>query len=592
MDHSTSLPFLRETLLFLALVGILIPLLQRLRINQVIGFLVVGVIAGPYGSGSLAGEYPVLSFFTFPRQQGVHALAELGVIFLMFLIGLELSIQRVWELRRWVFGAGTAQVLVSGMVIGGLAWAFGNAFSVSLVLGLVLSLSSTAVVMQLLVESRRLTTPVGQASFSVLMFQDVAVVPLLILVELLGRTSGDGLAEKLGYRMGASLVVVIAILAIGPYLIRPLFRVFARRRQPEVFTALCLLVVLSIGGATAAAGLSMALGAFLAGLLLAETEYRHEVEVTVEPFKGLLMGLFFMSVGMEIDVRELLREPLWLAASVVGLIVIKAVIAAGVLRLAGLRTPQAIEAGLLLGQGGEFAFIVIGAAMGAGALEKPIGHFMLLVVSLSLLVTPVVARLGHRIASWLDSAAAGAQDAQDSLPNAAGHVVVIGFGRVGRMVGDVLADQGVSYIAVEHDSDRVARLHQQGLPVYYGNAARRELLRKLRLDEATSLVVTMDSPSAARRVVQAAREQAPHLKIFARSHDEAHARELEDAGATLVVPEMLEAGLLLTSHALASRGVPTGVVEEIVAVERSRRTGHAAPPPPAVSHPVRRAGTA
>ncbi|GAB3762932.1 cation:proton antiporter [Ramlibacter monticola] len=575
MDHPAALPFLRETLLFLALVGILIPLLQRFRINQVVGFLVVGVIAGPYGSGSLAAEYPVLSWLTFPRQQGVQVLGDLGVIFLMFLIGLELSIQRVWELRRWVFGAGAGQVLLSGMVIGGLAWGFGNRPGVALVLGLVLSLSSTAVVMQLLVESRALATPVGQASFSVLMFQDVAVVPLLILVELVGKDSGSGLFQKLGFQMLASLLIVALILVLGPRLVRVLFRTLARRRQPEVFTALCLLVVLSIGGATAAAGLSMALGAFLAGLLLAETEYRHEVEITVEPFKGLLMGLFFMTVGMEIDPREVLREPGWITVSVVGLLAIKAIIAAGVLRASGLRWGQAIEAGLLLGQGGEFAFIIIGAGVAAGALTHPIGQFMFLVVSLSLLVTPVVARLAHRLGRWIDADTVQQQREvhESRLPGASGHVVVIGFGRVGRMLGEVLAAQQVPYIAVEHDGDRAARLREQGFPVYFGNAARVELLRKLKLDEAASLVVTMDSPSAARRVVKAAREQAPQLKIFARSHDEAHARELEAAGATCVVPEMLEAGLLLTSHALESQGLGAPAIENIIAAERTRRSG-------------------
>jgi monovalent cation:H+ antiporter-2, CPA2 family len=577
MDPTTSLPFLRETLLFLALVGILIPLLQRFRINQVIGFLVVGVIAGPAGSGSLAADYPVLSFFTFSSQQGVHALAELGVIFLMFLIGLELSVQRVWELRRWVFGAGAAQVVLSAAAIGAIAWFFGNEPSVSIVLGLVLSLSSTAVVMQLLVESRALATPVGQASFSVLMFQDVAVVPLLILVELVGDASGTGLVQKLGLRMGVSLLAVVLILALGPRLIRPLFRFFTRKRQPEVFTALCLLVVLSIGGATAAAGLSMALGAFLAGLLLAETEYRHEVEITIEPFKGLLMGLFFMSVGMSIDPREVLREPVWLAASVVGLLSIKSLVAAAVLRATGLRWGQALEAGVLLGQGGEFAFIVIGAAMASQALAQPTGQFMFLVVSLSLLITPMIARVAHRLGRMIDGTAGAQHEEPESmLPRATGHVVIIGFGRVGRMLGEVLGDQGVPYIGVEHDSERAARLREQGFPVYYGNAARPELLGKLRLDEASSLVVTMDSPAAARRVVQAAREQAPHLRIFARSHDEAHARELEAAGATRVVPEMLEAGLLLTSHALGSQGLGAGEIDRILAAERARRSGQAA----------------
>jgi CPA2 family monovalent cation:H+ antiporter-2 len=405
----------------------------------------------------------------------------------------------------------------------------------------------------------------------------VAVVPLLILVELVGDTSGTGLFQKLGLRTGVSLLAVVLILALGPRLIRPLFRFFTRKRQPEVFTALCLLVVLSIGGATAAAGLSMALGAFLAGLLLAETEYRHEVEITIEPFKGLLMGLFFMSVGMSIDPREVLREPVWLAASVVGLLSIKSLVAAAVLRATGLRWGQALEAGVLLGQGGEFAFIVIGAAMASQALAQPTGQFMFLVVSLSLLITPMIARVAHRLGRVIDGTAGVQHEEPESmLPRATGHVVIIGFGRVGRMLGEVLGGQGVPYIGVEHDSERAARLREQGFPVYYGNAARPELLGKLRLDEASSLVVTMDSPAAARRVVQAARQQATHLRIFARSHDEAHARELEAAGATRVVPEMLEAGLLLTSHALGSQGLGAGEIARIVAAERARRSGQAA----------------
>jgi CPA2 family monovalent cation:H+ antiporter-2 len=249
-----------------------------------------------------------------------------------------------------------------------------------------------------------------------------------------------------------------------------------------------------------------------------------------------------------------------------------------VLKAAGLRIGQAIEAGLLLGQGGEFAFIVIGAAMAAGALARPIGQFMFLVVSVSLVVTPLVARLAHRIGKAIDAGPLRIRrESQESmLPPATGHVVVIGFGRVGRMLGEVLHRQQVPYLAVEHDSERAARLREQGFPVYYGNAARPELLRKLRLDEASSLVVTMDSPSAARRAVQAARAQAPHLKIFARSHDEAHARELEEAGATRVVPEMLEAGLLLTSHALGSQGMASQQVEHVIAAERLRRSGAAA----------------
>jgi len=574
MDHTVPLPFLRETLLFLALVGVLIPLLQRLRINQVVGFLVAGVVVGPYGVGSFVDDWPWLAWVTIPRRQGVNALAELGVIFLMFLIGLELSLQRMWSLRRWVFGLGTAQVLLTAMALGGLAWAFGNRPEVALVLGLVLSLSSTAVVMQLLTEERTLATPLGQGAFSILMLQDLAVVPLLIVVDLLARGGGGhGVWTQLVTTTALSVGVVALILWLGRKLIVPLFRTFAQSRQSEVFMALTLLVTLSIAGATAAAGLSMALGAFLAGLLLAETEYRHEVEVTIEPFKGLLMGLFFMSVGMGIDVREVLREPLWLAASVLGLMGIKAVITAGLMRAGGLSWGQSLQGGMLMGQGGEFAFIVIGAAMGASLLDARIGQFMLLVVSLSLMVTPFFARLGQHLGQRWDARLHPQAEAASSLavPDVGGQVVVVGHGRVGLLLGQVLAEQRVPYIAVEHNIERVALLRAQGVPIYYGNAARSDFLDKLGLERAACMVLTMDQPAAAMRVVQATRRLHPRLPIYARSHDTQHAQDLMAAGATQVVPETLEAGLLLTSHALETVGLAERDVQAIVGAAREAR---------------------
>lgn len=578
MDHAVPLPFLRETLLFLTLVGVLIPLLQRLRINQVVGFLVMGAVVGPHGVGRLVDDWPWLRWVTIPRQQGVDALAELGVIFLMFLIGLELSLQRMWSLRRWVFGVGSAQVLLTAAALGGLAWAFGNAPEVALVLGLVLSLSSTAVVMQLLTEERTLATPLGQGAFAILMLQDLAVVPLLIVVDLLARGGGHGVWAQLASTTVISVGVVGAILWLGRKLVAPLFRTFAQSRQSEVFMALTLLVTLSIAGATAAAGLSMALGAFLAGLLLAETEYRHEVEVTIEPFKGLLMGLFFMSVGMGIDVLEVLRDPFWLSASVLGLLCIKSLITGGLMRAAGLSWGQALQGGMLMGQGGEFAFIVIGAALGANLIDARIGQFMLLVVSLSLVVTPFFARLGQHLGQRWDARQMPHRDAASSLamPDVAGHVVVVGHGRVGQLLGQVLAQQRVPYMAVEHNVERVALLRAQGVPVYYGNAARLDFLDKLGLERAACMVVTMDQPAAAMRVVQRVRGLHPGLPIFARSHDAQHAQELIVAGATQVVPETLEAGLLLTSHALGIVGLAERDVQAIVQAAREAQMPQAA----------------
>ncbi|HEY0824709.1 MAG TPA: cation:proton antiporter [Ramlibacter sp.] len=573
MDHAAPLPFLRETLLFLALAGILIPLLQRFRINQVIAFLAMGALLGPFGAGSFAQQWPLLQWVSFPREQGVHALGELGVVFLMFLIGLEMSLPRVWAMRGWVLGIGSAQVLLSAFAIGALAYAFGNRLDVSVVLGLVLSLSSTAVVMQLLAQKRALSTPVGQASFSVLVLQDFAVVPLLIIVDLLGRNAGQGLLTQLGVTAALSAAVIAFILLAGRHAVAPLFRTLARRRQSEVFVALTLLVTLGIAGATAAAGLSMALGAFLAGLLLAETEYKHEVEVTIEPFKGLLMGLFFMTVGMGIDLRELARDPLWLLASVLGLFAIKAVLVTALFRFRGLSWGSAVEGGLLLGQGGEFAFVVVGAAMGSALLEERIGQFMLLVVSLSLVLTPVLARAGERIGRWLD---ARGDLASELAPHGAsgqlaGQVVVVGFGRVGELLGRLFEQQRVPYVGIDQDVERVAALRAQGMPVYLGNAARPELLHKLALEHAASLVVTMDEPDLARHVVLAARQEYPQLRIYARCRDEQHAVDLRAAGATAAVPEILEAGLLLASLALRSIRLNDSDIAAAVDAERERR---------------------
>ncbi len=318
MTEQHGLPFLREALVFLVFAGVLIPLLQRLRINQVLGFLVVGVLVGPHGLGQWATQWPWLATVTFSNASGVSQLAELGVLFLMFMIGLELSTQRLWALRRWVFATGGAQVVLSAAAIGGLALAFGNAWQPALVLGMVLALSSTAVVVQLLAQRQALATPMGQAVFSVLMLQDLAVVPLLILIDLLGSGSGDHIGSILGLTVLKSVGAVLLIFVVGRRLIQPVFRAFASRHQPEVFVALTLLTTMGIAGLTEAAGLSMALGALLAGLLLAETEYRHEVEVTIEPFKGLLMGLFFMSVGMGLDLRAVASDPLWVPLSVIG----------------------------------------------------------------------------------------------------------------------------------------------------------------------------------------------------------------------------------------------------------------------------------
>jgi len=566
-----ALPYLRETLLFLALTGILIPLLQRARVNQVLGFLAAGALIGPFGLGLWARELPWLSVFTFPDRDGVAALAEFGVLFLMFMIGLELTAARLWALRRWVFGAGVAQVAVSTALIGGLAWLFGNPPEVAAILGFVLSLSSTAVVMQLMDEQRSLGTPLGRAGFSILMLEDLAVVPLLILIGVLASGSTEGMAVLAGLALLKAAVAIVLIYLLGRRVIRPLFQTFVRQRQPDVFMALTLLSTLGIAALTDMAGLSMALGAFLAGLLLAETEFRHEVEVTIEPFKGLLMGLFFMSVGMSIDLREVARSPVWLPLSVAGLFAIKTLVTAVVLRSGGFRWGQAIEGGALLGQGGEFTFIVIGYALTAKLLPVATGQFIMLVVGLSLFATPLVAKAGRSFRQYTESRMSAVQTG-DTMPEPEeGRIIIAGFGRVGQLVAQLVAAQGIAYVAFETDARAVSRLHGMGLPVFFGDAARLELLHKVRAEDAAAIVLTMDHPASALHAVKAIRRAYPHIPIYARSRDEKHAVALRHAGATHVIPETLEAGLQLSALVLQAVGLPEGSAAHVVQLERERR---------------------
>ena len=574
MPHNDALPFLREALLFLALAGILMPLLQRLKINQVLGFLAVGALVGPYGLGLWAQQHAWLSYLVFQRPEGIAPLAELGVLFLMFMIGLELSASRLWAMRRWVFGAGGAQVLLSALVIGLLAWLFGNRMEAALVLGLVLSLSSTAVVMQLLTDRQALGYPLGQAAFAILMLQDLAVVPIFILLGVL-TTGGDaaGWLPMVLLAVAKSLGAVILIYLLGRRAIGPLLHMFLRQRQPEIFMALTLLITLGTAALTAAAGLSLALGAFLAGLLLAETEFRHEVEVVIAPFRSLLMGLFFMSVGMQVDLREAASTPLWLALSVPGLFLIKALVAGAVLRLGGFSTGRAMEGGLLLGQGGEFAFIVVGQAVASRLLAPEVGQFMTLVVACSMFATPAMARLGRAFGDWWQARhPLPAADGHAVAPQE-GHVVIVGFGRIGRMLAQILDTQGVAYAAIDNNPQLVAQLQEHAGQLHYGDAARGELLRRVHAQHAAAIVLTMDHPASVLHAARAIRRDYPQVQLFARARDEQHAQALLRAGATLVVPETLESGLQLSEFVLHSLGFPASAAAQVIQLEREKRIG-------------------
>jgi CPA2 family monovalent cation:H+ antiporter-2 len=522
----------------------------------------------------MAADLPWLGLFTFPNNEDVGMLAVIGVLFLMFMIGLELSAARLWAMRRWVFGAGTAQVLLCALLIGGAVWMLlDQAIDTSLVLGLVLSLSSTAVVMQLLTERHATGTPLGQAAFAVLMLQDLAVVPILILIgALAGGAANDSVAMVALLAMGKAALAIALIYLVGGRVVHPLFRAFARHRQPDVFMALILLSTFGIAGLSAMAGLSMALGALIAGLLLAETEFKHEVELMIEPFKGLLMGLFFMTVGMGMDPLQIVQAPLWLACAVGMLILLKAIVIAPVMRLGGLPWGRAVENALLLGQGGEFAFIVIGYAVASKLLEPGLGARVMLAVGLSLFLTPLLARIGRGIGERAESHAHEheAQQMEASLESARGRVIIAGFGRVGQQLAKLLTSQGIPYVAFENDARLVSKLHKEGVPVYFGNASRPELLRRVHADEAPAIVLTMDHPASALQAVRGIRREFPHARLFARSRDEKHARALKLAGASVVVPETLEASLQLSAFVLEAMGLDERMVDGIVDRERDQ----------------------
>lgn len=571
--HDT-LPFLRELILFLVLAGVLIPLLQTLRINPVLGFLSVGALLGPLGLGRLADSTPWLRHITFPRDENVAVFAGLGVIFLMFMIGLDMSVDRLWAMRRQVFGMGSLQVLLCALAIGFLAHAFGNGFEASVILGLVLAFSSTAIVMQLLSGKHQLGSPLGQASFSILLFQDLAVVPLLVLIAILGQEGESGhFASLLGLATLKGAVTVAVIYLIGRRVVRPLFHQIARHRQSDTFMAITLLTTLGVAALTWVAGLSMEMGALLAGLLIAETEFRHAVEVTIEPFKGLLMGLFFMTVGMSIDLSAILAEPLWLPLSVLGLMLIKCAIVLLLLRAFGLSWGRAAEGGVLLSQGGEFAFIVIGMALALGLIDPRVGQLMLLVVGLSMLVTPVLSALGERLGNRIDARhpprpEPGALTLPTHLDR---HVIIAGYGRVGQILGQLLSAQGVEHVAVESDASQVALLRAGGAPVFFGDASRPELLRKLNLDHAVAVVLTMDHPAASLHATRGILAMAPGIRVVARARDERHALALLQAGASAVIPETLESSLQMAACVFEGLGVPGDVANQLIDQERNRR---------------------
>ena len=573
MEHgSGGSEVLTQVLVFLGATCVLIPALKKARISAVMGFLIIGVAMGPHVLGRLAHDWPWLAAFEFEQSEPTLLLAELGIVFLLFVIGLEVSLERLWSLRRYVFGLGLLQVVLCTAAIAAAAMAFGNSFTVAAVVGLAFALSSTALVLQLLRERSQIATPVGRASFSILLMQDLMVVPILFLVAALGP-GANAFGDQVGIALLTSLLSLGAIIVIGRLLLRPLFRWVAAADSREIFIAAAFLAAIGMAGAAQMAGLSAALGAFLAGLLLAETEFRHQIETDLEPFKDLLLGLFFVTVGMQIDISLFLSKPLLILIGVAGLFVVKGLIITALARGFGLSWRRAAQMGLLLGQAGEFAFVVVGAARAGGAIPHDTSAYLLIVTALSIFLTPIVAGIGARLANRI--AGPGPAAPPPEAMNESGHVVIAGFGRVGTTLADILSAQEISYVGVEGDAAAVAQLHSEGRPVHYGDAASANVLASVGAPNAAAIVVTINNPEATERIVAEARRAWPHIPVYARARDGEHARRLHAAGAALASPDSIEAALQLGEALLSGVGVPDDVARRIIDERREAEVAKA-----------------
>ena len=557
MNEPADLSVYKETLLFLLTAGVVAPLFFRLRISPVLGYLLAGVALGPYGLGAVARKAPWLSALAI-NVELIDRIAAFGVVALMFTMGLELSLERLRRMRHLVFGLGLAQVVVTTLILAAAAWSLGLSPPSALAVGAALSMSSTAIVIPMLVESKRLHSGAGRASLAILLFQDIAVAPLLVMTGALSAAGDRGLAWQLLTTLVPAALVLTALVVFGRLALRPFFHFVAETKSPEFFMAACLLVVLGDGLAAAASHLSMALGAFVAGLLLAETEYRREIEVTIEPFRGLLLGLYFVSVGAAINPAFILARPALILGLAVALAAAKGLTLFGLARTFRLPTGAAAETSFLLGPGGEFGFVMIGAALAGGLIDRTLATILISAVAISMLVIPGLAKLGAHISS--PRGAADAREPEIPPDSEPSRVIIVGYGRVGALIGDMLDRHAIPFIAVDSNVGVTFQARADGKPVYYGDAARPEYLRRCGLETARAVVVTMDSTVANEAVVETTRRLRPDITLVARARDADHARALYGLGVTDAVPETIEASLQLSEAVLVDLGVPMGLV--------------------------------
>jgi CPA2 family monovalent cation:H+ antiporter-2 len=544
---------LSDALVILGAAGIVIPAFARFRVSPVIGFILVGILVGPAGLGALVASQPWLGYVTISNPHAIEPFAEFGITLLLFSIGLHLSFRRLWAMRRLVFGLGAAELLGAASIIGIGLYAVGEAPGGAVALGLALALSSTALVIPLV----GTTSPVGRTAFGMLLFEDLAIVPIIFLLGALAPRGSDGGLGGLATTIMIGAGLIAAMLVLGRFLLPKLFAQAARTKSPELFLSASLLVVIAASLATAAAGLSPIVGAIVAGILIAETDYSSEVEVITAPFRGLALGVFLITVGMSLDLGAVAADWERILLAFVGVVLVKALVTGGLLRLSGARKSVAAETGLLMASPSETTLIVLTTATAAGLIAPSTGAFWTIVTAMGLTLTPLLARMGRDAARRVDLNA-------DDLPAATGagadRVVIIGFGRVGRLVAEMLSVHGRSYLAVDSSIDTVAACRADGYPIVFGDVARHELVDRLNLGHASALVLTMDDPVLTVRLTKKVRAWCPGLTIVARARDAGHAAELYRAGVTDAVPETLESSLQLSESVLVDLGIAMGPV--------------------------------
>lgn len=546
--HTTMLS---DALVILGAAGIVIPLFHRFRITPVIGFILIGILVGPSGLGRLVPDYPWLFHVTITDSEALEPFAEFGIVLLLFTIGLELSFKRLWSMRRLVFGLGALEVAISAGLIAAVLAALGQFWIAALALGFALALSSTAIVLP--ISGTR--SPVGRAALAMLLFEDIMIVPIIfVLGALAPHAQGDGV-DGLMRTMWQGLAVVAALLVLGRLALPRLFGQAARTKSPELFLAASLLVVIGSSLATAAVGLSPIVGALIAGLLIAETDYHGEVESIIEPFKGLALGIFLITVGMSVDLAMIWDQLALIMLAVIGVLLLKALVTSTLLRLMGARQGTAAETGLLMASPSETTLIVLTAATAALVIDAETAQFWQIVTAVGLTVTPLLARLGRHVGRRLDPLPELVEDEGTQA-----RIIVIGAGRVGRLVADMLTAHGKPYIAIDADADIIERARRKGYRAVFGDASRGQALERLGIARAPAVVLTMDQPVVAQRLTAQLRRAYPELPIIARARDLSHAASLYMAGASHAVPETLESSLQLSEAVLVDIGVAMGPV--------------------------------